>query len=385
MIVRRALLVLLVAVTPLFAEEPSPTVPGVVVAHSPAASKQYIGSPSIAVLPGGEYVVSHDFFGPNSGWNRTRVYISADRGKTWTQRAEITGQWWSTLFLHRDALYIVGTSKEYGHTVIRRSTDGGKTWTTPTDKDSGLLLDDGKFHCAPVPVVVHNGRLWRGMEDAEGPGGWGTHFRAFMMSVPEDADLLKAANWTFSNRIERNPEWLDGKFGGWLEGNAVVTPEGKIVDILRADHKPEGRFAAMIEISDDGREAKFDPAHGFLDFPGGSKKFTIRFDPETKHYWTLSNIVQEKDRGGPNSATVRNTLALMRSPDLRTWEVRKILLHHPDVKKHGFQYVDWLFEGQDLIAACRTAYDDGQGGARNQHDANYLTFHRFENFRDGDR
>ena len=31
---------------------------------------------------------------------------------------------------------------------------------------------------------------------------------------------------------------------------------------------------------------------------------------------------------------------------------------HPDVKNHGFQYVDWLFEGDDLIAACRTAFDD---------------------------
>jgi len=31
--------------------------------------------------------------------------------------------------------------------------------------------------------------------------------------------------------------------------------------------------------------------------------------------------------------------------------------------------------------AVRTAYDDGGGGAHNAHDANYLTFHRFRNFR----
>jgi hypothetical protein len=61
--------------------------------------------------------------------------------------------------------------------------------------------------------------------------------------------------------------------------------------------------------------------------------------------------------------------------------VRCILLYHSDVKKHGFQYVDWLFDGNDLIAACRTAHDDGQGGAHNAHDANFLTFHRFANFR----
>jgi hypothetical protein len=43
--------------------------------------------------------------------------------------------------------------------------------------------------------------------------------------------------------------------------------------------------------------------------------------------------------------------------------------------------VDWLFDGPDIIAACRTAYDDGLGGARNNHDANFLTFHRFASFR----
>jgi len=61
--------------------------------------------------------------------------------------------------------------------------------------------------------------------------------------------------------------------------------------------------------------------------------------------------------------------------------VRCILLYHPDVAKHGFQYADWLFDGADIIAACRTAYDDGLGGAHNNHDANFLTFHRFANFR----
>ena len=83
----------------------------------------------------------------------------------------------------------------------------------------------------------------------------------------------------------------------------------------------------------------------------------------------------------PNPGSIRNTLALTSSPDLRSWTIHCILLYHADVKKHGFQYADWLFDGEDLIAACRTAYDDGLGGARNNHDANFLTFHRFANFR----
>ncbi len=98
-------------------------------------------------------------------------------------------------------------------------------------------------------------------------------------------------------------------------------------------------------------------------------------------YWTLSNPVlpQHKD---PAPARVRNALALMRSSDLRQWEIRCIVLYHPDVDKHGFQYVDWLFEDSDIIAASRTAYGQGDDAAHNQHDANYLTFHRFANFRE---
>jgi hypothetical protein len=71
----------------------------------------------------------------------------------------------------------------------------------------------------------------------------------------------------------------------------------------------------------------------------------------------------------------------MNSHDLRQWEIRCVLLYHPDVDKHGFQYVDWLFEGKDLIALSRTAYGQGPRAAYRQHDANYLTFHRLEKFR----
>jgi hypothetical protein len=78
---------------------------------------------------------------------------------------------------------------------------------------------------------------------------------------------------------------------------------------------------------------------------------------------------------------MRNTQALVSSEDLKDWSAHKVVLHHPDPKKHAFQYVDWLFEGDDIIAASRTAYDDGMGGADDFHDANFLTFHRIENFR----
>lgn len=362
----------------------SAQVPGTVIDHVPGDSGVYIGSPSIAVLPNGEYVASHDFFGPKSTQSRTAVFGSRDKGRTWEKRAEIEGQFWSNLFVNERAVYIMGTTALYGSAVIRKSVDGGRTWTVPADEKTGLLLGDGKYHCAPVPAVVHRGRIWRAMEDAMGPGGWGSHFRAFVMSAPVDADLLRASSWTISDRLGRDPEWLDGKFGGWLEGNAVITPSGSIVNVLRVDYRPtqkdDEERAAIIEVSEDGRSVKFDAKKNFITFPGGCKKFTIRYDPQSKTYWSLTNYVSEAHRG-KNSERARNTLALIASPDLRGWSVRSILLYHPDAEKHAFQYVDWQFEGDDLIAVSRTAFDDETGGAHNQHDANYMTFHRFKSFR----
>ena len=65
--------------------------------------------------------------------------------------------------------------------------------------------------------------------------------------------------------------------------------------------------------------------------------------------------------------------------------MRCILLYHPDVAKHGFQYVDWLFDGDDIIAACRTAYDDGPAARTTTTTPTSSTFHRIAGFPQMDR
>ncbi|MFH1918269.1 MAG: sialidase family protein [Planctomycetota bacterium] len=353
-------------IVPAFGSDP----PGVVIDRSPDFARVYVGCPSIAVLPSGDYVASHSWFGPGTPNNQTAVFGSRDRGQTWKHLADIDGAWWSTLFVHRNAVYIMGVSGLYGHAVIRRSTDRGVTWTTPKDGRTGLLFSDVRYHCAPVPVVVHRGRVWRALEDAEAGGGWGRHFRAFVMSAPEDADLLNAKSWTATNRLHLDPAWLEAERPGWLEGNVVVTPEGGLVNILRVNDD-RGDTAAIASVSDDGKTISFDPEGGFIDFPGGRSKFTIRYDPPTKRYWSLVN--KQRD-----PTAYRNILALTSSADLEHWKVESIILRHVDDRQHAWQYVDWQFDGDDLVAVSRTAWD----GSHKAHDANYLTFHRIENFRD---
>ncbi len=355
--------------------------PGVVIDHQPASTARYIGSPSIAVLADGTYIASHDLFGPKSGMRTegvTRVFASQDRGQSWRPIAQIQGQFWSTLFVHRGALYLLGTRSEYGDIVIRRSADRGAHWTNPTNETNGVLFQ-GRYHCAPDPVVESGGRIWRAFEDREAGTRWGQWFRAMMLSAPSDADLLRASSWNKSNALAGDASWLNGDFGGWLEGNAVVAPHGRIADFLRVDTQHGGK-AAIVDISRDGRTATFEPGTGFVDFPAGASKFTIRYDKTSRRYWTLGNVIGAQFRDH-RAGAVRNELALLESKDLRHWETRRIVVEHPDPAKHAFQYVDWQFDGHDLIAVARTAWDDDAGGAHTYHDANYLTFHRIPNFR----
>lgn len=104
----------------------------------------------------------------------------------------------------------------------------------------------------------------------------------------------------------------------------------------------------------------------------GGSKFTIRFEPVSKRYWSLVNKQTDPE-------PFRNILVLTSPADLRHWRVEETVLEHPDQGNYAFQYVDWLFEGDDIIAVSRTAWE----GSHNAHDANYMTFHRIEDFRQG--
>ena len=360
-----------------------------------AATRCYLGSPSIVRLPDGRLLATHDYFGPGCPLNHedeehlSSVYRSTDEGLTWGNVTHIAGAFWSTLFVHRDDAYLLGTSQQYGSIVIRRSTDGGNTWTHPADEHTGLLFPGGprrqppNYHCGPMPVLEHEGRLYRAFEDND-PCHWPRGFQAGVISIAADADLLDAAHWTMSNKLPYDPDadppaWGGTMGAGWLEGNVVADPDGQLWDVLRVHSDPVLNKAAMVRIVDEGRTITFDPATGSIDLPGGMSKFTIRRDPQGGLYWMLSNDMQDQP-----VPIRRNRLSLFCSPDLRTWERKKVLMgdHYENtpedsVRLTGFQYVDWQFDGDDILYMVRAACI----GAHNFHDANRMVFSRVERFR----
>ena len=366
------------------------------------ATKTYLGSPSIVRLPSGDLLATHDYFGPGCPRNHegeehlTSVYRSGDDGRSWWNVTHIANAFWSTLLVMEETVYLFGTTQQYGSIAIRRSEDGGLTWTHPADSHSGLLFAAGprraapNYHTAPVPVLVRDGRIYRAFEDNPS-AAWPSGFQACVLSADAGVDLLDAANWRMSNRMAFRIEWLPeqwGRFaeGGWLEGNVVEDREGQLWDVLRLNARQSRdepwslwNKAALVRLEEAGTRLSFDPTEGFINLPGGHSKFSIRYDGQSGRYITLSNGVQD-----PRQPTLRSVLSLYASVDLRSWTHRRVLLADDSgfpaelsAQRTGFQYVDWQFDGGDIVYLVRTAY----GGARNYHDANRITFHRLRSFR----
>lgn len=380
------------------ANESSP--PGIVIVKSHDPQNLYVASPSLIILADGSYLVSHDWSGPAmKGVTRTSVYRSVDKGNTWKKMADVDELRWATLFMHRNNIYLIGVSRSFGNIHIMRSTDGGLTWTKPV-AGSGILFKGGNYHTGPVPVVIYKGRVWRAFEE-EPELNNKSSIGAFVISAPEQADLLQPSSWTRTNAVNFSPKWINALAPVTIEGNVVVTPEGKVVDFLRLETHPgkkdnfelEGyakgipRFevSPLMEVSANAKELHFNPETGFVHFPGAESKFTIRFDSVSHLYWTIANKITNIHKATDFNISPhreRNVMSLFSSPDLKNWTEHTRVLKWNEgmimdkMSPVGFQYVDWQFEGNDMIFVCRT----GWFGKRS-HDANYITFHRLKNFR----
>jgi hypothetical protein len=190
---------------------------------------------------------------------------------------------------------------------------------------------------------------------------------------------------------------------------------GGLVIMLRVDNRYAngagiGGKAAVVRVNYTGGTnattsfggGNFDPAvpngSGFVDFPGGITRFTIRFDVVSQKYWTLCNYIPRAFRNSAyNAEQFRGILVLASSPDLKDWSVERLVMadwriysddptivasaFDGNATDYGFQYADWEFDGDDIVATVRTGFCDDLGGSNNSHDANYYLFRRVDDFR----
>lgn len=357
-------------------------VPGTVVNYLHPEDKTYrfsghsLCSPTLVRLPSGALMTAMDVFSAEFGNSKlTLLFKSTDNGVSWRYVTDIFPSFWPKLFVHRGALYLFSGSQDYGDMLIGRSDDEGETWTAPTHIISGCGPAEMGPHKGPMPVIEHNGRLYTAIDY----GCWRHQLHANgLLSIDADADLLNAGNWAYTPFTQFDPSWPGAPAGpcpGCIEGNAVVAPDGVIRNYLRIDIAncvPNTGKAVVLRGDNDDPEAPL-VLDRIVDCPlGSNSKFQLYRDPVTGKYIMIGTEQSAQTPG-------RTVLSMAVSEDFYTWRVVKRILdyRHSDPSRIGFQYPDWIFDGDDILLLVRTAF----GPSANFHDANYQTFLRIENFR----
>jgi len=337
-------------------------------------SGRYLCSPSIIRCPDGSLLASMDLFAGNYPQNLTLIYRSEDDGKSWKYQCELFPCFWGKLFWHRGDIYMLSVSTEYGDLLIGRSTDGGRSFSEPSVilRGGGGKNGEAGVHKNPQPVVEYGGRIWNTLEW----GSWGRGYHAPMvMSAPADSDLCDPESWSFSEPVRYDSHWEGvpaGESTGNIEGS-LVEVDGGFYNLMRYDMtRLERKYGLILafKVNTEKPEEPLEFSH-CVEFPANHSKFTIKYDENTKKYYTLASRIT-----GPDRIHARNLLSLLTSLDCREWVLDRDVIDYrdDDPAKIGFQYVDFLIEDGEILFLCRTAMN----GANNFHDANYSVFGRIK-------
>lgn len=196
-----------------------------------------------------------------------------------------------------------------------------------------------------------------------------------VMSCDMNDDLLEPENWSFTPPRKFDPNFAHEVshlpyFTMTIEGTLVIDPENRLLNVMRFGGD---KCVLAYEVNTKDCEAMLEYSH-CIPFPANKSKFMIKKDDFTGKYYSIVSRLKDNV-----PCHTRNLLSLMSSDDMKNWNVVCDLLDysHTDPNEVGFQYVDFEFDGNDIIYLCRTALNN----AHNFHDANYSTFHRIKNFR----
>ncbi len=298
----------------------------------------------------------------------TALSVSTDDGKTWREIASVNDLRWASLFILNDTVYLMGNSLKTGSAMIAR-LKSDCTFET-------AILADGTGGGAPCTVTVHNGRIYK---------AYGK-----ILSADITNDLLFPGSWTQSTHVNTliNETWYkqaanDPKSSYKIaagEGNVVIGPDGTLYGIYRINTNSMDGYAAIVHISNDGKTLSYVESCNSLITMGTSRsKFTVRYDETSGLYYSLVSTPTIE-----NQHFQRTVLSLVYSEDLINWKTATSVLVDRELMNedyaaicHGFQYCDFVFDGEDIIMVVREA----TGYTNYFHDGKYTTFYRIENFR----
>jgi hypothetical protein len=140
------------------------------------------------------------------------------------------------MFIHKGELYMLSVSTEYGDLLIGKSSDFGKTFEAPTVIMRGSCSPGAAgTHRAPQNIFRYGDRLYTSCEW----GAWKAGYHAAaVLSCDAEGDLLDASSWTLTEPIKFDPEWEGvekAPSNGCMEGTVVLSPDGRLLNIMRYD------------------------------------------------------------------------------------------------------------------------------------------------------
>ncbi|MGM9682088.1 MAG: hypothetical protein ACI3XQ_00665, partial [Eubacteriales bacterium] len=285
----------------------------------------------------------------------TVVKRSDDGGDTWSVVIEkIPDLRWSSIFENKGKIYLLGSDLNTGAAIIVKVGQNGKYEKAEL---FGVFDVQGT---APGAVLHANGRIYKA-------------YHVATISADENSDLMKPSSWTVSNKT--NSASL-APAGG--EGSMVLGADGGIYQVM---HTGDPQTAYVLKLSADGKT--YTPTNtatgNLIEFPTCISKTSVIYDEVSGKYVALSNICNT-----PNKRQ-RNVLCLVVSDDLYNWEIAEYILVDREMMNplysttaHAYQYTDFKIDGDDIVMVVREA----SGYTNTYHDGNYTTFYRISNFRE---
>ena len=308
-----------------------------------------------------------DVFAGRDAQTLTLLFKSEDDGKTWRYLTDLHPFYWASLFYHRDVLYILGLTTEYGNLQIACSEDEGEPWSAPVTLfyGSNYSCKYGGVHRAPMQINSYNGRLYTSCEY----GCWqmGSHLPA-VLSIDENADLMDPENWYRSEFLPFDGAWKEaanGKQFDTMEGNIIRGPDGNLYNYMRWCM---GRYLRL-KINEQDIEAPLEFA-GIFEAPVSNSMF--RIIPDGDKYLVVTN--RKTDAATIPHSSYRNVLTLFETKDMVNFKFIKDIVNFEDQdpKLFGFQYPTYLYENGVLSLVVRSSFN----GAEDFHNANYSLFFR---------
>ncbi len=331
-------------------------------------------SPCIAtVTENGKNViyVAYEYAAITGGWTQNtctlKIKKSEDGGKSWKDVGTVENLQWASMVAVNNTIYLMGNrfvkGGEGGAMIAKVNSDG-------TVSSALINSVSGIGGGGPGAMIVHDGKVFKA-------------YNKKVVYASVSSDLLDPANWNASNALSDVITTT-----GVCEGNLVVM-NGEIYNIMRVDNQKittlENGHAVIAKLVNDGNGGYIYQAvdgvgeSGLIEFPTSWTKFAIRYDAASGTYLTLSNI--KTDKSAINRQ--RSVLCLATSTDLIHWTIQEYVLVDRQMMNpvcsasaHGFQYVDFVIDGDDLIMAVREA----SGRTALYHDGNYTTFYRIEDY-----